>query len=192
MSIPSHPVVPEILKILSNSIAMNLITHTERLTLRELIPGDAMHFFSLNADPEVLRYTGDEPFASVAAAETFLWNYPDYQRNGFGRWAVLDREAGEFLGWCGPKRNEEGLVDLGFRFYRKYWGKGYATEAARASVAYGFEQLGISEIIGRAAIDNRASIRVLEKVGMKFWKEDRCEGIERAVYYRVKRGEERE
>lgn len=81
--------------------------------------------------------------------------------------------------------NEEKQVDLGFRFFQKEWGKGYATEAATASLEIGFNHFQIEEIIGRASIDNVPSIKVLEKIGMRFWKKDSCKGIENAAYYRL-------
>ncbi|MEM9548395.1 MAG: GNAT family N-acetyltransferase [Bacteroidota bacterium] len=164
---------------------MKKITETKRLILRELNLSDSIHFFKLNSNPEVLKYTGDSPFSSISDAESFLKNYSDYKINGFGRWAVIEKESGDFLGWCGLKLNEENFIDLGFRFFEKYWGKGYATESAKASLAVGFLDLNINEIIGRAAVDNKASIRVLEKIGMRFWKKDQCKGITNAVYFKL-------
>jgi ribosomal-protein-alanine N-acetyltransferase len=164
---------------------MYLIT-TPRLRLREFTPGDANMMFRLNADPDVLRYTGDAPFSSVAEARQFLRDYDHFRKYGYGRWAVERKADGEVLGWCGLKWHEaEQYVDLGFRFFRKHWGQGYATEAGRACVAYGFENLGMPEIIGRVARAHVASIRVLEKVGMRFWKEAPCERIDDSLYYRI-------
>lgn len=164
---------------------MNTITETIRLQLREFRISDAHDLYALNADPEVLRYTGDKAFGSPAEAESFLTNYRDYDLHGFGRWAVIDRESGDFLGWCGLKRNEENLVDLGFRLFKSAWGQGYATEAAKACLGYGFESLKLEEIIGRASRENSASLRVLQKLGMDFWKYGSCEGIPNAVYWRI-------
>lgn len=124
-------------------IKMNYIIETERLKLRELTPKDAKDFYKLNLDEEVIRYTGDIAFKSVEEATIFLENYRDYQQNGFGRWAVIHKETGVFLGWCGLKLNEETFIDLGYRFYKKEWGKGYATESANACLDYGFYQLGL-------------------------------------------------
>lgn len=164
-----------------------IITETQRLVLRELNVSDAEAFYRLNSNPEVLKHTGDRPFLSVADAKSFLENYSDYKANGFGRWAVIARDTGAFIGWCGLKLNEDQLVDIGFRFFREQWGKGYATESAEASLAYGFDHLKLDEIVGRAFIDNKASIRVLEKLGMHFWKNESCEGIQKAVYYKINR-----
>jgi ribosomal-protein-alanine N-acetyltransferase len=161
------------------------IIETERLFLREFRTADAKHMFELNADPEVIRHTGDLPFVSLTEAKEFLENYSDYQVNGFGRWAVILKESEEFLGWCGLKLNEEQLVDIGFRFFRKNWNKGFATESAKATLAYGFNTLNIDAIIGRASSENKYSIRVLEKLNMNFWKLDTCNGIENSAYYRI-------
>ena len=166
-------------------MAVTCIAETKRLVLREFRTRDARDFYALNAEPEVLKHTGDAAFASLHEAQRFLRNYRDYRENGFGRWAVIHKETGDFLGWCGLKRNEEGLVDIGFRLFRRAWGHGYATESAMASLEYGFGHLGIEEIIGRASRENTVSLRVLEKIGMDFWKYGSCEGIPKAVYYRI-------
>ncbi|MFK7785837.1 MAG: GNAT family N-acetyltransferase [Crocinitomicaceae bacterium] len=164
-----------------------MIAETQRLTLRELQQDDADHFYELNNDPEVLKYTGDKAFKSIEEARDFLTNYSHYKENGYGRWAVIRKEDHAFLGWCGLKLNEEGYVDIGFRIFRKYWGKGYATEAAQRSIELGFEKFGLREIIGRTANENKGSFRVLEKVGMTFFKNDECDGIENASYFKIEK-----
>ena len=164
-----------------------MIIETNRLVLRELDIIDSENVFYLNSDTEVLKYTGDLPFSSIAAAENFLLNYSDYRKNGFGRWAVILKETESFIGWCGLKLNEENLVDIGFRFFKNEWGKGYATESAKAVLDYGFNTLKLKEIIGRSSKDNISSISVLEKLNMTFWKYDNFEGVEESVYYRIKK-----
>ena len=163
----------------------NYLIKTERLLLREFLPEDAHAMYLLNQDPEVIRYTGDPPFESEEDAATFLSDYKDYSANGFGRWAVIRKEDLAFIGWCGLKRHPDQMVDIGFRFYQTEWGKGYATESAMATLDYGFNELGLDEIVGRAAKANLASIRVLEKLGMQYWKDAPCDGIEEAVYFRI-------
>jgi len=148
---------------------MHLVLHTRRLYLREMQPDDATQAYRLNADPEVLRYTGDGPFADEEEARRFLEQYDHYRRYGFGRWAVCRQEDDAFLGWCGLKYSEkEAEHDIGFRFFREYWGQGYATEAARACITLGFETFQLTEIVGRAMQENTASVKVLEKIGLKF------------------------
>ncbi|MFY0643777.1 MAG: GNAT family N-acetyltransferase [Bacteroidia bacterium] len=168
---------------------MKTIAETERLILREFDPlKDANNAYELNADPEVIKYTGDPPFESVQAAQDFLANYTDYKRNGYGRWAV-ELQDGTFIGWAGLKLEENGIVDLGYRFMKKYWGKGYATEAARVCLDLAFNRLGIQEVIGRTASENTGSIKVLDKCGFEFWKEDECNGIEDSYYYRISKSQ---
>jgi [ribosomal protein S5]-alanine N-acetyltransferase len=146
---------------------MSFTLETERLSLREMTPGDAPFAFELNSDPEVVQYTGDGPFGSVEEARTFLENYSDYRRNGFGRWAVVLKATGEVIGWCGLKRDREtNEIDLGYRFLRRHWNKGYASEAAIACLEAGFGQFAMDRIVGRARKENSYSIRILEKVGM--------------------------
>lgn len=140
---------------------------TPRLRFREMNADDAHHAYELNSDPEVVRYTGDAPFASVEAAAEFLAAYDHYQKYGFGRWAVERISDGQWLGWCGLKYTPDlDEHDLGFRLHRRHWGQGYATEAALACLECGFRDLGLQIIVGRAMAANLASIRVLEKVGM--------------------------
>lgn len=168
-----------------------MIVQTQRLLLREFEPADAETFYDLNLDPEVMRYTGDVAFASVEASRQFIHNYPAYRESGFGRWSVVLRKTGICIGWCGLKRHPGGMVDLGYRLARAQWNRGYATEASRACLDYGFTTLKLGEIVGRTARANLASIRVLEKIGMQFWKHAPCEGISDSVFYRVSAAEKR-
>jgi ribosomal-protein-alanine N-acetyltransferase len=148
---------------------MKTILETQRCYLRELLVDDARDFYELNADPEVIKYTGDKPFGSINEAKVFLGNYNQYALYGYGRWAVIDKTTNEFLGWCGLKYSPDlDEVDLGFRFFRKYWNQGYATETAKACVAYGFNHLNLDKIVGRAMEANIGSVKVLEKTGMSF------------------------
>jgi RimJ/RimL family protein N-acetyltransferase len=164
---------------------VNPLIETPRLILREFTVDDAYKIWELNSDPEVIKYTGDPPFETVENARDFLNNYKDYENIGFGRWAVIKKDSNDFLGWCGLKLNEQNLIDLGFRFFRREWNKGYATESAKACLEYGFMELNIKEIIGRVAIKNTASIKVLEKLTMEYWKNDSCKGIENSLYYKI-------
>lgn len=156
---------------------MNSVFETERLVLKKFSTADAQGFYELNIDPEVLRLTGDVPFASVAEAETFINNYNHYDRYGFGRWSVFLKDTGDYLGFCGLNyRPAVDEVDVGFRLRRSHWGKGYATEAASGSLAYGFKTYNLQKIVARAMKDNLASQRVLQKLGMRFQKTFEAEG----------------
>jgi RimJ/RimL family protein N-acetyltransferase len=151
---------------------MEIIVETNRLLLRELNVDDSKNFYELNLNPNVIKFTGDKSFENIEEAEDFLKQYKDYEINGFGRWAVLDKLNNEFLGWCGLRYVEEiKETDIGFRFFEKHWNKGFATESASACLKYGFEKLNLKTIIGRAMAENIASIKVLEKIGLKYEKE---------------------
>lgn len=152
------------------------VLNTARLYLHELTAQEARDMHELNLDPDVIRYTGDPPFNSVDHARQFLAAYADYRKHGFGRWAVRLKQDDTFLGWCGLKRIPEiSEVDLGFRFHQRYWNQGYATESALACLDHGFSTLQLEEVIGRAMPQNHASIRVLKKVGMHYWKDVVCQ-----------------
>lgn len=142
---------------------MKKILETERLYLREFIPEDAVDFYHLNSDPEVIEYTGDPPFESQEAARLFIKNYDSYERTGIGRYAVVRKEDNEFLGWCGLKyHSDKRAVDLGYRLYRCYWGKGYASESAKGCVEYAFAKARFPHLIAHVHIDNLASQHVLK------------------------------
>lgn len=103
---------------------MTRVATTDRIHLRRLEISDAASFMELNADPEVVRYTGDDPFESAAMAEAVLNELHErYERDGFGRWAVIRNSDDAFLGWSGLRPVPREGIDLGFRLHRKYWGK---------------------------------------------------------------------
>ncbi len=141
---------------------------TNRLEHRALVVDDAKALFELNSHPDVMRFTGEPPLISVAAAEEAITGYTDFDTVGYGRWACVLKETGEVIGFCGLKYLPElDAVDVGYRFLPQYWGQGLATEACAASLEFGFSVLGLEEIIGLVLPGNPASIRVLEKVGMR-------------------------
>lgn len=159
------------------------VLETERLYLRKFRLEDAEQMYHLNNDKVVLKFTGDVPFSSVAAAKRFLKNYDHYKKYGFGRWAVMHKSNQEFLGWCGLKYSPDtDEYDIGFRFFKKYWNNGFATEAAKACVEYGFQKLHLNVIIGRARKKNKNSIRVLEKIGLTYVRPFDFGGEEGVIY----------
>lgn len=162
-----------------------IVLTTDRLILREFELKDAKAMYELNSDEEVMKYTGDIRFESLEHSKKMIENYSDYERNGFGRWAAITREGKEFIGWCGLKKIEDGTVDVGYRFFKKYWNNGFATESAKACLDYGFGVLELKEIVAQAAKENVGSIKVMEKIGMKFDKETICNGIPNAVRYKL-------
>lgn len=153
---------------------MTIILETERLVLRHFTMADAPLIYELNKDADVVRYTGD-PIKDIPHAEQVLTNtiLPQYSLYNYGRWAVHEKSTGLFIGWCGLKyRPERQEIDLGYRFKKTAWGKGYATEAAVACIKYGFEKLDLKRIVGRAVPENKASLSVLEKCGMQYIGDD--------------------
>ncbi len=157
---------------------MNIILQTPRLLLRQLTIADAAVIQQLNSAPEVLKYIHEPALENAAQAEQVLINIilPQY-KNNLGRWAVHTKHNNEFIGWCGLKLlAETSEIDLGYRFKKNAWGHGYATEAARDVLDYGFNQLNLKTIIAKAQVENLASINVLQKIGMQFLKEDLEDG----------------
>jgi [ribosomal protein S5]-alanine N-acetyltransferase len=150
---------------------MKMILETERLLVREYVEEDAEAFFKLNTNPEVLRFVPDKALESVEQARQILIDHPiaDYRKHGFGRGACILKSTGEQIGFAGLKYLEElGEVDVAFRLMRSHWGQGLATEAALASVRFGFTNLGLKQIIGLVMPENIASARVLEKTGLRY------------------------
>ena len=163
---------------------MNVIIETQRLLLRTFTPGDAPLIYELTLDPDVTRYTLD-PVVDIGQAKEILEKtiLPQYVLYNYGRWAVHTKPGHEFIGWCGLKsRPELNEIDLGYRFMKKAWGFGYATEAAFACIKYGFEKLGLQHIVGRSLPGNIASVRVLEKCGMNYRGEEVVEGLLHKTY----------
>lgn len=167
---------------------MKEILKTERLLLRELNPDDAENFYKLNLNPNVIKYTGNSAFIDIDEVKKFLENYQDYKLNGFGRWAVIEKSTNEFLGWCGLKYNQNlDETDIGFRFFEEHWNKGFATESAKACIDYGFKNLNLKTIVGRAMLENIASIKVLEKIGLSFEKEFNFDNQHKGVIYKIEK-----
>lgn len=157
--------------------------YTERTYMRKFRIDDTVDLYNLNLDPEVIQFTGDKAFESITEAKNFLEQYDQYDKYGVGRLAVIDRKTHKFMGWCGlkfsPHLNE---YDIGFRFFKEFWNKGYATETSRKCLEFGFKNLKISKIIGRSMAENKASIKVLEKIGMTFTKNFDFDSYEGVVY----------
>ena len=163
---------------------MNVVIETERLLLRTFTELDAILIYELNLDPDVTRYTHD-PVKNIDHAKEILEKtiLPQYALYNHGRWAVHVKPTLEFLGWCGLKyRAELNEIDLGFRFKKDFWGKGFATEAAYASIKYGLNKLNLQRIVGKAEIDNIGSWRVLEKCGMTYVRDEEVDGYPVKTY----------
>ncbi|MDQ3799942.1 MAG: GNAT family N-acetyltransferase [Acidobacteriota bacterium] len=164
---------------------MSKILETERLILRHWSVADADALFEICRDAEVMRYIGTrKPYATRAEAEKFLhWAVAYQKENGFCRWAVVEKASGKIIGSCGfayPHGMPE--IELGYLFDRAVWGKGFATEAARACLDYGFGKLGFREIIAITDLENIASQKVLEKIGFTQRGVENIDGEDALVY----------
>jgi RimJ/RimL family protein N-acetyltransferase len=148
-----------------------------------MTPADGESAYLLNSDPDVIRYTGDRAFESIEQASEFLAKYDHYSKYGFGRWAVINKNTHAFVGWCGLKYTaDKKEFDIGYRLHKKFWNMGFATESATPCISLGFEKFNMPSIVGRAMKQNGASIRVLEKIGLKYWKDDLCDGKDGVIY----------
>jgi RimJ/RimL family protein N-acetyltransferase len=141
---------------------------TARLAMRELTAADAADLARLNEHPNVARFTGDRPIDAVGALDVIERIIaPQYRAHGVGRWAVVRIADGAFIGWCGLKYHPaEDVYDVGYRLLPEHWGAGYASEAAAAVLAWGRARLPSARIVAWVHVENTASARVLEKIGM--------------------------
>jgi RimJ/RimL family protein N-acetyltransferase len=146
---------------------------TERLLLRRWRADDAPALAAINADPEVMRFIGRGAVLGRGLSDDLITRFErEWRERGFGLWAMEERAApGELLGFCGltvPMFLPEVLpaVEVGWRLARGAWGRGLATEAARAALAFGFEEQEMAEIVAIVQPENVRSLRVAEKLGM--------------------------
>jgi RimJ/RimL family protein N-acetyltransferase len=151
---------------------MEIVIQTEHLILRRLTPADLDNLFELDSDPEVMRFlSGGAPTPREVIQSrilpAFLGSYQHFQ--GFGVWAADETASGLFLGWFSLRPPEGGgpeNVSLGYRLRRACWGRGYATEGARALIRKGFSELGVQRVYATTYEFNLASRRVMEKAGL--------------------------
>ncbi|WP_194850255.1 GNAT family N-acetyltransferase [Nonlabens antarcticus] len=166
---------------------------TERLILRPYNLSDAPSLFAMNTDAEVLQYTGDTGFENLKDAQEYIADYvsnPDGQIKKYkmGRLACIDKTNGEFLGFCGLKTDEDtGITDLGYRFLRKHWGKGYATESCIAVLEFGFKTHLKDQIVAHVHEYNYGSQRVVEKLGFTLEHRFLWDGELPGRYYKIRK-----
>lgn len=163
---------------------MNLILETDRLILREILVSDAEAFFAMDNNPNVHRYLWNKPTQKIEETlEIITFVRKQYLDNGIGRFAIISKETKEFMGWAGLKFNTEmvnnktNFYDIGYRLDEKFWGRGYASEASFAWVQYAFETLKIKTIEAATHIENMASNRILQKIGMQFTEQYQEDGV---------------
>lgn len=166
-----------------------LFVETERLILREILPSDIDGMFELDSDPDVHTFLGNKPVSTKEqVVDVINFVQKQYIEHGIGRWAIVDKQTHEFIGWAGLKfvtdliNNHRNYYDLGYRLIRKYWGQGIATEAATASLNYAFEVLNANGVYAMAHVENNGSNRILRKVGLNFIERFNHDGIEHNWY----------
>ena len=147
------------------------VLETERLVLRRLSADDAEFILELLNQPSFLRYIGDKGVRNTEDAILYIQTGPvaSYDRFGFGLYLVELKDSGVSIGMCGLiKRDSLPDVDVGFAFLPDYWSRGYAFEATAAVMKYGRQVLGLGRIVAITSLDNAASIKLLEKIGLRF------------------------
>ena len=155
---------------------MKLNIETERLLLRELRLTDLEGMFALDSDPEVHKYLGNKPVKTIDESKKILESVlTQYKERGIGRFAVIEKSSGDFVGWSGLRLNTEynmngftKYYDVGYRLIKRFWGKGYATESGKASIDYAFNVLKLPEIYATTEIGNQASHTALLKIGLHY------------------------
>jgi len=144
---------------------------TTRLSLRLFAPDDAPFILRLLNEPSFLQHIGDKGVRDLEGAQGYLTNGPlaSYARHGHGLMAVVLKATGEPIGMCGLlKRDNLDHPDLGYAFLPEFWSKGYAMEAAKATLDHGAKVLGFRTILAIVSQGNAASIKLLEKLGFAF------------------------
>lgn len=158
---------------------------TQRLILREFQQEDTQKLASILANPKVMKFSPTGILSVVQTQEKVESFMTSYQEYGFGKWAVILKESSELIGYCGiavEKIDCQDDQEIGYRFDSKFWGKGLATEAASAALDYGFKKFQFPYILGIVDPSNAASVRVLEKLDMKYERETIFHGSKMDVY----------
>lgn len=164
---------------------MDIKIETERLYLREVIATDVVGLFELDSNPAVHTYLGNNPITKIEESEAYIaFLKQQYSENGIGRWAVIDKLTGEFIGWSGikliqePMNNHLNFYEIGYRLKEQYWGKGIATETTVALIKYAFENLNTEKVYAICHIENKGSKNVLLKSGFTLLETFDYEGTE--------------
>ncbi|NDC41508.1 MAG: N-acetyltransferase [Chitinophagia bacterium] len=154
---------------------MPIIIESPRLLVQELTQDHAMEMFRMDNDPEVHRYVGQKPTETLEQTRAVIeYVRQQYRDNGIGRWAVIDKQTGLFIGWSGFKLITERInghihfYDFGYRFTRSAWGRGICQESANAILHYGLHQLGFDPVYAMTDVKNGTSRHILEKLGFRY------------------------
>ena len=169
---------------------MNIQFESERLLYRPITISDAEALFELDSNPNVHLYLGNNPVTSIDEVLGYINSIQQqYSNYGIGRFAVVLKETNEVMGWAGlkyitePENNHVNFYDLGYRLQEKHWRKGYALEAAKAWLDYGFNEMDIQKMYASAHVDNLGSNTILQRIGMKqngqfYWEDLLCNWYE--------------
>jgi RimJ/RimL family protein N-acetyltransferase len=145
-----------------------MIIETNRLTIRCFRESDIPEYAAVVADREVTRFLGDGAPHSYEQAAAYIHDcIRSEAKEGIARYAVILIETGELIGFCGFKKVDD-YIDFGWRYARRAWGSGYATEAVAAVLDYGINTLKLSGIVAESAVENVGSVRVIRKPGLQF------------------------
>lgn len=175
---------------------MKFYLETERLILREIRETDLEGMFELDSNAEVHKYLGNKP---ISTKEKALGNIKfiqkQYKEFGIGRFACIEKDTGNFIGWSGLKFNTgekeklngyKDFIDIGYRFIPKYWRKGYGFESARTCLEFGYNTMNYEIIFGAADIENMGSNKILTKIGLQFVNEFDYEDV-KINWYELKK-----
>ncbi len=147
------------------------IIETEHLLLRPFTPADAdAYYAAILADARVMEFLpGGKPVPPQRATAIVRGIIEHWEDNGYGLWAVIDKDTDELIGYCGLQQlDNKHNVELAYALARAYWRRGLATEAAQATLRYGFETLNLAHIVAVVVPENKASQAVIRKLGLKF------------------------
>jgi len=147
---------------------------TNRLIMRPFEERDAEGLFLLDSNPEVMKYVGGVVSTKIEQSQQMIeFIQKQYKENGVGRLAVIEKSTNTLIGWSGLKyltseiNGMKNVYELGYRFLPEYWGKGYATETARAALNYAFNEIKTDVVYAMAVTENTGSNRVLQKLGFE-------------------------
>ena len=162
---------------------------TDRIILRPMKTEDAQPIFAMRSDAEVMRFIR-APIIRFAEAESWIKLVSSrWADEKIGFCSLIEKQSGKFLGWCGLWQLEEtGEIEVGYALAKEFWRQGYAVEAAEAFLKYGFEKLNLNKIVAVAKPENKASQRVMEKLGMSYDYTGKFYGLN-LVHYTIARGE---
>ena len=163
---------------------------TERLIIRKFTFDDLARLIELRSDEEVIRYIGSRRLQNPEAIAKRLKFYIGcYEQYGYGMCALVWKETGEMIGWCGLQPLEEtGETEVGYGMIKEFWGRGIGFECARAWLEYAFTETGATRIVAIAAPENKGSWRIMEKCGMSYEKTDEHYGMP-CVFYAISKDE---